>query len=166
MLVFGPYRSIPRDVDFKVFNLTSQTQVIERLPGLFPALYDQSFINNGELEKQFDQWYYNYIMNDPTAMTSVMIILQTLYNGDNVYVCISEYSSDPIIALINESFMKFIQQRYDIKYSIINEPEDFDYVPHDGCDIMSVYGIQNFDEDRMKFERLKTEQGILGNYYV
>ena len=53
MLVFGPYRSIPRDVDFKVFNLTSQTQVIERLPGLFPALYDQSFINNGELEKQF-----------------------------------------------------------------------------------------------------------------
>ena len=73
-------------------------------------------------EYQFDLWYYDYVLNDPTACSSLMLILNTLYDGEKVYICISDYSFDNGISMINESFMKLIQSRYDIKYSIINEP--------------------------------------------
>lgn len=152
MLIFGPFRSIPRDEDFVVFNLTSQTQVVPRLPGLF-VLPNQPYQpqDDGQGERAFDYWYYEYVLNDPTACTSLINILTTLYEGRKVYVCIADYSADPMTSILNESFMKLIQARYDIKYSIINDPEDYYYIPRDGCDFMSVAGIRNFDSDRRRF---------------
>ena len=62
--------------------------------------------------------------------------------------------------MINESFMKILQTRYGIVYSIINEPEDFEYVSRDGCDFMTVNGIQTFDNDRKQFMQVEEEQRL------
>ena len=163
MLVFGPFRSMPKDESFIAFNLSSSTQVIPRLPGLFilPNMQGATSLEQREqMEWNFDTWYYDYVLNDPIACSSLMMILSALYEGKNVYICISEYSSDPIIAMLNESFMKLIQTRYDIKYSIINDPEDIMYIPKDGCEFASVMGIMNFDQDKNRFMQLGEEQRI------
>lgn len=158
MLIFGPYRCIPKDIPFIIFNLSSPVQEVPRLPGLLvdinSPIYD---------EKQFDLWYYEYVLNDPVACSSLMQILSSLYDGNNVYICIADYTSDYYISMMNESFMKILQQRYDIKYSIINDPEDYEYIDHDGCDFMSVYGISNFDEDRKRYMLLNVEENIERN---
>lgn len=159
MLVFGPY-DILRNItgDFVVFNLSSQTQDIQRLPGLMIDI-------NGPIndEKEFDIWYYDYIMNNIVPFTSLMNVLMTLYDGNNVYICIGEYSYDRIIAMINESFMKLIQQRYDIKYYIINSAEDYYSIENgnDGCAFNSIEGIMNFDKDKETFVLMQTEMGIM-----
>ena len=156
MLAFGPYRCIPSDyIDLKVFNLSSLTQAIPRLPGLIPMISSPIYD-----EKDFDMWYYDYVLNDVTACSSLMMILGTLYNNDDVYVCISDYDNDPFISMINESFMKIIQQRYDIRYYIINELSDWIYVDKDGCDFRSIQGIQTFDNDKNQFLLLKEEKLI------
>ena len=155
MLVFGPYSAIPRDEDFIIYNLSSLTESIPRLPGLLVAPENISNIFNIEdkefQERQFDIWYYEYLLNDVTACSSLMTILKSLYDGNKVYICIQEYSASDVISILNESFMKFIQSRYDIMYSIINTPEDYEYIPKDGCDFASVAGIMNFDKDLKEF---------------
>lgn len=164
MLVFGPYRSIPKDEQFDIYNLSSANEYIPRLPGLFvvPSPSNANTLDNQEMyEKMFDSWYYEYVTNDLVACSSLMAILNSLLAGHNVYVCISEYQSDPTASIINESFMKLIQTRYDIKYSIINNPEDFDYVPKDGCDFMGVEGLMNFDNDCNTFMRLSEERRLM-----
>ena len=165
MLIFGPYRAIPDD-DFKVFNLSSMNQAIERLPGLLmiPNYATSMAQDPIGYEYQFDLWYYDYVLNDPIACSSLMSILDCIYNGYKVYICISEYSGDNGISMVNESLMKLIQVRYDIKYSIINEKEDYDYLDKDGCDFMSVYGLKNFDDDRKRFIQLCEENNIILNY--
>ena len=135
MLVFGPFRAIPRNSDFTVFNLSSPTQYIEKLPGLFVNPPDKSLYPSVEMgeqvERSFDAWYYNYVLNDPTACSSLMAILTALYDGRHVYVCIADYINADYVSILNESFMKLIQTRYDIKYSIINNAEDINYIPQD-----------------------------------
>lgn len=162
MLIFGPYRAIP-DNTFTVFNLSSQNQAIERLPGLLMIPNYATSITQDPTgyEYQFDLWYYDYVLNDPIACSSLMSILDCIYNGQKVYICISEYSYDNGISMVNESFMKLIQTRYDIKYSIINDPEDYFYISHDGCDFMTVQGIVTFDEDRKRFLQICEENKIV-----
>lgn len=167
MLVFGPFRAIPRNSDFTVFNLSSPTQYIEKLPGLFVNPPDKSLYPSVEMgeqvERSFDAWYYNYVLNDPTACSSLMSILTALYDGRHVYVCIADYINADYVSILNESFMKLIQTRYDIKYSIVNNAEDINYIPQDGCDFMSVMGIQNFDNDRKRYLTLSVENQIMTN---
>lgn len=168
MLIFGPYRAIP-DNSFRVFNLSSQNQAIERLPGLLAMPNYGTSIPQDPIgyEYQFDLWYYEYVLNDPIACSSLMMILNALYEGEKVYICISEYSSDNTISMVNESFMKLIQTRYDIKYSIINESEDYFYIQHDGCDFLSVQGIATFDEDRKRFLQVCEENRVAsGGGYI
>ena len=160
MLVFGPYSAIPQDENFMVFNMSSLTQAIPRLPGLIVSSNMVPQIG-GEFERSFDLWYYEYVLNNPEPCSSLMAILQALYDGHKVYVCISDYESDPFMSVINESFMKIIQVRYDIKYSVINAVSDYDYIDKDGCDFMSVTGINNFDQDRKRYLELSLEEKIM-----
>lgn len=161
MLVFGPFSAIPRDEEFVIYNFSSPA-CIPRLPGLFviPTYDNQTDDEDGQLEKSFDMWYYNYILENPIACSSLMNILNSLYNGNNVYICIGNYS-DGFINVLNESFMKMIQCRYDIKYYIVNEIQDFQDIRKDGCDFMSVQGIITFDNDRKRFLQLMEEERLL-----
>lgn len=158
MLIFGPANTIPIDKEFCVFNLTSSIQSIPRLAGL--VVNPGNIYIDGEAEKSFDIWYYEYILNDMTACTSLMSVLDALYMNNNVYICISEYINDPFMSIINETFMKILQTRYGIKYSIINDPDDYNYIPKDGCDFMSVDGIMNFDKDRRRYQQLYLESTV------
>jgi len=165
MLIFGPYTAMPNDESFVIYNLSSLTQVVPRLPGLFVVPNQPMCVNADDYErseeKSFDMWYYDYVLNDTTACSSLMMILQSLYDGKDVYVCIADYVTDSFISVLNESFMKLIQARYDIKYSIINTAEDFYYINKDGCVFNSVNGIYNFDADRNRFMQLSEEQRIM-----
>lgn len=158
MLVFGSYRNIPKDNKFVIFNFSSLTQVIPQLPGLYPDIY--ATIND---EREFDTWYYDYIFNNPEAFSSLMQILMALYDYGNVYICIGEFSYDNNISVVNESFMKVLQQRYGLKYYIINNIEDLDYISYDGCDFTTVEGIQNFDHDKEQYMIYQTEGNILSS---
>ena len=163
MLVFGPYHALPKDEGFIVFNLSSPVESISKLPGLFvvPEVPIENIVSDctAEYEKSFDRWYYDYVLNDMTACNSLMTILTALYESGRVYICIANYDAG-IIPILNESFMKLIQVRYDIKYSVVNTLEDFLYIPHDGCDFGSVNGIQTFDADKRRYLELSTIQSI------
>ena len=156
MLIFGPFHAIPPDENFRVFILSSSTEFIQKLPGLY-ILPDSM---NDFDEKAFDIWYYNYLLETSVACTSLMQILNALYESGKVYICIADYSTGPVSTL-NESFMKFLQCRYGIKYSVINEVSDYQYVPKDGCDFRSVDGILTFDEDRKRYFQLIEEYRLL-----
>ena len=155
MLIFGPYNAIQYPYVQMVFNLSSLTQDIPRLPGLIPPI-------NGHIvdEKDFDMWYYNYVLNNPEPFKSMMSILLSMYDGYITYVCIGEYIMDPYMSIINESFMKILQQRYGIKYSIVNEINDYDYIQKDGSDFDNNEGLQTFDEDRMEYLQMTMEEYI------
>jgi hypothetical protein len=161
MIVFGPFRAIPRNIDFKVFNLSSLTQIVDKLPGLIPP--SNIAMDNIEIdgERSFDMWYYDYVLNDPVACSSLMSILKALAEGNNIYICIYDYESDPYISMINEAFMKILQSRYELKYAIINDPSDIEYVDRDGCDFAGVNGIKNFDDDMKRYMELSIAEGIL-----
>jgi hypothetical protein len=159
MVIFGPVSAIPQDEDdIIVFNLTSASEMIPRLPGLI--VRSSVRLDESDAEKAFDMWYYDYVLNDMTACSSLMAILEAIYNNSIVYICITEYSSSPFMSIINECFMKILQTRYGIKYSIINTKEDYDYIDRSGCDFMTVSGIQNFDEDRRRFRQIVTESRL------
>ena len=155
MLIFGPYNAIDYGYVEAIYNLSSLTQEVPRLPGLIPAI-------NGPIidEKDFDMWYYGYILNNPIPFRSMMAILMSVYQGAITYVCISDYMSDPYMSVINESFMKVIQQRYGIKYSIVNTLDDFEYIQKDGSDFDSNEGLKTFDEDRMEYLQMNMEEYI------
>jgi hypothetical protein len=161
MIVFGPFKAIPRGIDFKVFNLTSLTQIVERLPGLVPSSDVPMQCIDLDGERSFDMWYYNYVTEDPIACSSLMSVLTAINEGNHVYICIYDYESDPYISMINEAFMKILQSRYELKYSIINDPSDADYISQDGCDFMGVNGVKNFDDDIKRFMELNIAEDIL-----
>ena len=149
MLIFGPYHAAPKDDEtFTIFNFSSPTEFVPRLPGLLVSPPPE-VLNSSDMEKAFDIWYYNYLVEDYVAFMSMMSALSKMISG-NVYICIANYS-DGFINVLNESFMKAIQSRYDIKYAIVNTSEDLDYLPKDGCDFASIIGIQQFDEDYNDF---------------
>ena len=68
-----------------MFNLSSPTESIPKLPGLF-VLPDSSIVSD---EKSFDIWYYNYLLENSVACTSLIQILNALYEKtgkfDGVY---------------------------------------------------------------------------------
>ena len=53
MLIFGPYNAIDYGYVEAIYNLSSLTQEVPRLPGIITAI-------NGPIidEKDFDMWYY------------------------------------------------------------------------------------------------------------
>lgn len=153
MVIFGPYNIAPiGDDSFMIFNLSSPAMAVPRERGLLvtPPI---EILDSPEAEKEFDKWYYNYVFSNEEAFSSLMSILYALKLEKNVYICTVTYDYG-LIDSINESFMKILQTRYGIKYSIVNSKEDFDYIDKDGCDFDSVRGIKTFDEDIARYNKL------------
>lgn len=156
MLIFGPGNCTSRldpMVPWIILNLTGMyTGAGGNLIGLYPAPQQLGFPETmysdwGEVSKDIDIRYYNYVMNNPSVFSELMFIISNAVNA-NVFICISDIKSDPYISCINESLMKLIQVRYNFKYYIVNDPSDFDEIVCDGCEFGSVQGIQMYDHDR------------------
>jgi hypothetical protein len=168
MLVFGPASCIPEEKNFSIYNLSSLAQGIHRLPRMLPLQIPQDVYTNPDSEKMFDLWYYNYIMVNPVAFVSLMMIMLKIFNGKNVYICISNYASDKSISIMNESLMKMIQARYGITCHIVNTPEDFKYIKEKGCDFSCV-GLKNMMDDESRFEKYVNDgtiKALFSNYPV
>ena len=73
-----------------------------------------------------------------------MLIMYAVYEGHDVYLCASNID---MVQPLNESFIKFIQQRYGINCYIINTVEDMECVRDFGSGF-SIEGIGNFDIDK------------------
>lgn len=138
MIMLGDPRYIPYyDTSLIVYNYSSLAEGIPKL-NLMPP----QFTCNNEYE--FDMMYASWLLSDPIAFHDLMVIMYAVYEGLDVYLCASNIE---IVQPINESFIKFIQQRYGINCYIINDPEDLEYVRDYGSGF-STEGIANFDIDK------------------
>lgn len=158
MIAFGPYEALPNiDEGFSVFNISSFNENIPRLPGLIVDI-PEVVLQSDDMEKDFDMWYYDYIINQNTiAFESMMSILMNLYNTGKVYVCISNFK-DSFLNTINESFIKILQQRYGLRCVRINVIEDWANVDIYGSDFTSYDGLDVFDHDKLKYIKLARER--------
>ena len=129
MIAFVDHTCINQEVmtytPFKVYNMSSLLELGIRLNNLIPPIYnpDGSLMDFRD-ERQFDQWYANYLMSNNAAFVDMMSIVYDLYNGINVLVLIGH---DDYKDIITESFIKFIQQRYGYNSNLLNDYNDWYY---------------------------------------
>ena len=131
--------------NLNIYNYSSLKEGLYRL-NLMPPMFDWS----GCTEHDFDVWYANWLLTDPAAFYDLMRVMYDIYSGIDVYLCVSDV---PELQWINESFMKFLQQRYGINCFIINEPEDFLYAKDYGSGF-SIEGLGNFDIDKERMAEI------------
>jgi hypothetical protein len=75
-----------------------------------------------------------------------MTIILELYNGNNVYLLISEQDEWSMVLI--DSLMKLIQQRYGINGVMVNSMEDFIYAHEES---FADYGVMNLDQDKERY---------------
>lgn len=143
MLVFGPIIALPKWKPFTVYNFTSTAEYIPRLDLLPP----REIVTMNEYE--FDLAFSRFVLEDNNHFNALMQIIYSLYNGDDVFVAISNLS-EPYLNNLNESLMKLIQQRYGYNANRVNFAEDILYI--DSCDgEFSFDGLMIFDQDRERY---------------
>lgn len=150
MIIMGDPRCIPNYMDgLMIFNYSSPVESIPRL-NLMPPQY------NFNSEVDFDMWYANWLLNDKVAFHDMMLVVYAVYSGYNVYLCASYLD---IFDAINESFMKFLQQRYGLKCYVVKSPEDLECIHDDGCPF-TIEGLANLDmdKDRISIEAYQSKQ--------
>ena len=138
MIIFGP----PNAIDFNrpnmiILNLSSMMEGFERV-SILP-----SFVCQPGTEQVFDNMYAAYILNNDIIFYEFMKIMIPVYNGNDVYVIVSE-----MFDYVTESLQKFILARYGIFCSNVYSLEDWDVVTNSSFDINGVY---NIDIDKERF---------------
>lgn len=147
MIVLGPVNCIQYlGGDFVIFNYSSPIEGLDKL-NLMPPMFDWSS------ELDFDIWYANWLLADPIAFRDLMRLMYVIYNGMNVFLCASIIDA---LEPVNESFVKFIQQRYGINCFVINDPTDLECV-HDYGAGFTIEGIANFDIDKERASLIAME---------
>lgn len=130
-----------------VFNLSSVSDMGVRLNIMPPYLMN---VFDG---RQFDMSYANFLLNNNNAFASYMQIIYNNYLGFNVFIIVGTDSMGGR-QRITESFMKFIQQRYDIIPRYVQSFDDIpDYYEEDD---IHVNGLFNLDADKEKYIYLTT----------
>lgn len=153
MLVVGNYESfmglLDKDMStFKVYNFSSMKenfgQRLQLLPVTSLNVYD----------KEFDQFYMNFIINNDLFFITFMEVVYNLYKGVNVYITIS---NGDIYEALAESLTKIFQCRYGYTAQFLHEASDFD--ENDDSEFSAV-GIQTFDQDRERYIELLNQYGL------
>ena len=125
-----------------VFNLSSTSNMGVRLNIVPPYTIDVFD------ERQFDIIYANYLLSNNDAFISYMQTVYNSYLGFNVFILVGTDSFGGR-ERITESFMKFLQQRYNIipRYvqSINDIPDYYEEEP------IYVDGLFNLDQDKERF---------------
>lgn len=138
MIMLGDPRFIPNWIDnIVVYNYSSLIEGMQKI-NLMPP----QFVCNDEYE--FDMMYANWLITDPVAFHDLMLVMYAVYEGYDVYLCASNID---VVQPINESLIKFIQQRYGINCYVINDPEDLECISDYGSGF-SIEGIARFDIDK------------------
>lgn len=145
MLIFCPIQALPivkTDKSF-IYNFTSYNEAYTRLH-IFPP---QPLVMI-EDEYTFDMEYAKYLLFNDQPFFDLMMIIYNLYLGNDVILLIDmgeEFEN------INESLMKFIQQRYGYNGCIVTSYDD--YFNADSGQFNEL-GVYNLDQD---LERLSED---------
>lgn len=140
MLIFADHNCINKDIirDSVVFNLSSLFEGFDRVNILPPFKIDR-------YDRDFDVMYANYILENENVFYEFMKIIMSLYY-DLITVILVDKSD--IYEPINESLMKFIQQRYGLICNSINYIEDWECIQDSE---FSIQGLYNLDLDKERF---------------
>lgn len=103
-----------------ILNYFSNISLGTNISRLFPSKYLLDTCTPDHLE--FEQIYFNYLLNDIDAFTDLMEIMMANYYNENVIV-LTDFNNNIINATIC-CIMKFIKQRYGYSCSIINCLDD------------------------------------------
>lgn len=145
--------------DFKIYNFSSLKEI--GIPmNLFPP-NNLGAIN----EYDFDCKYAQYIMCNDFVFCSLMNFIMDLYSNQNIFILISDESDsffNPDVgswsAMLIESFLKFIQQRYGLNATYIESSDDIN-ISEDAE--FSDFGIFNLDEDKERWSYIVEYNRIL-----
>ena len=137
--------------DFKVFNFSCLKEIGIPMNLLPPN-------NLGAIDEyDFDCRYANYLMMYDAVFFNMMNFIITLYANENVFILIDSqedsffsYGSSWSAILI-ESFLKFVQQRYGLNATLVNNEEDINSAENIS---FSDYGIYNLDGDKERYSYL------------
>lgn len=146
MIVFGRYNNIPEN--FIPVNFTGMNETLQKISTIGLENIDIS-------DPEFDKAFAQIMLNNDDNFISLFNIVQLLYSGVNIFICISIGN---VLDCLNESLAKLIQQRYGYNYQMINEINDIDW--YDDANF-SIPGLYNFDLDRDRYIHICTNRGIL-----
>lgn len=146
MIVFGRYNNIPEN--FIPVNFTGMNETVQKISTIGLENIDIS-------DPEFDKAFAEIMLNNDMNFISLFNIIQLLYAGENIFICIS---TGNILDCLNESLGKLIQQRYGYNYQMINEINDIDWYDDEN---FSIPGLYNFDLDRDRYIHICTNNGIL-----
>lgn len=167
MIIFGPADAciFPIPSNMMVINFTSlmNDQSIPQLISLLPQV-KLCNISDPNYQLDFDINYANYILQNPLAFIEFMAyIIIPWKQGYNVYVMIDKWGNEGL-DMLNESIIKFIQQRYGFEpyrvYCIGDTREittEVYYQDH-SC---TMIGLSNLDLDIYRYEELTIRKQIL-----
>lgn len=137
MIIFGPANAIDYDRQMVILNLSGFVERFERV-NILPT-----FVCQPGTEAIFDRMYVEYILNNNQVFYEFMKIMIPLYNGNDVYVIVSD-----MLDYATESLQKFILARYGIIANNIYSLEDWATVMESSFNITGVY---NIDIDKERF---------------
>lgn len=147
MLVLCDHRCIDKNVidRFVIFNLSSLLEGFERVNILPPFKLDRN-------DREFDIMYANYIIENDAIFYEFMKIMMSLYYGLDTLILVDKQEHNEYV---NESLIKFIQQRYGYICNSINVNEDWEYVQESE---FSIQGLYNIDKDKERFAYIHVVQ--------
>lgn len=150
IILGGPGAMIPQVDSMSVYNFSSMVEGVPRL-NLMPPVVERT------ADFQFDLYYANWLLSDPMAFRDLMRVLYDVYSGMDVYLCCGSMN---IVGDLNESFAKFIQQRYGINCCIVNDNADLEAAVESS---FTIEGIANFDMDKERASAIAVESVESGN---
>lgn len=153
MLVIGNYESfmgLPDKIKttFNVYNFSSIKENFGKRLQLLPVTQLNVY------DKEFDQFYMDFILNNDLYFMTFMELVYDLYRGINIFIGIS---NGDIYESLAESLTKIFQCRYGYNAQFLHESSDFD--ENDDSEF-SFMGIQIFDNDRERYIQLLNRYGI------
>lgn len=159
MLIIGNYvtlYNIPENErsSFMVYNFSSLKDGIGKRLDLIPITKMNVY------EKDFDQMYYHYIIDNDIVFITFMKMIYQLYSGFNVYIMISD---GYIYEALAESLTKVIQVRYGYNAQFVHEIDDINF--YDDSEFSSS-GVQIFEQDRNRFLNLLNAYGMSMEGYM
>jgi len=136
-----------------IVNFSSMNESLGRLGYLMPNL-------PMDMNGFFDENQYTLaILSNEQSFDQLMSIMIPLYEGRDVFICITNDSLNQYLNGMNDLLMGFIQNRYGYNSAIINDEEDFFsfYRPDFK---FTTQGIMNLDVDRKQWAQMKEAERI------
>ena len=141
MLLYGTIQNLQLTSNCEVFCFTSLNESYERLNLLPPREFGYVY------DYQFDMNYANYILSNDNVFFDLMRIIFNLYIGKDVFILVDD---EMYAEGLNDSLLKFIQQRYGYNACRINSLEDFVMSEESGFTEMGLINL-DYDKNRLSY---------------